>query len=85
MTTTYIDDPRVRNICGHHLRSHVKYQSGEHSLAPSLIFADADYEVGDGTCGLWSDGKYANEPAIVYVRIDALLAIIENHGKDESK
>ena len=67
------DDPKVRALCGYALRAHVRYQDGRYSLAPALVFADADYEVGDGTCGLHSDGKQANEPAIVYTRVDALI------------
>lgn len=67
------DDPKVRALCGYALRAHVRYQDGRYSLAPALVFADADYELGDGTCGLHSDGKQANEPAIVYTRVDALI------------
>ena len=67
------DDPKVRALFGYALRSHVSYQDGRHSEAPALVFADYDYEVGDGACGLHADGKSANEPAIVYVRADALI------------
>ena len=67
------DDPKVRALFGYALRSHVNYQDGRHSEAPALVFADYDYEVGDGACGLHADGKSANEPAIVYVRADALI------------
>lgn len=67
------DDPKVRALCRYALRPHVRYQDGRYSLAPTLVFADADYEVGDGICGLHSDGKQANEPAIVYTRMDALI------------
>jgi hypothetical protein len=67
------DCPKVRETFGHLLRAHVRHQDGRDSLAPSVIFADYDYEVGDGRCGLWSDAKNANEPAIVYARADALI------------
>lgn len=67
------DDPAIRKKFGYMLRSHVAYQDGRYSEAPTLVFSDADYEVGDGTCGLHADGKSANEPVIVYVRADALM------------
>jgi len=67
------DDPALRKMFGHMLRDHVAYQDGRHSEAPTLVFADADYEVGDGSCALHEDGKRANEPAIVYARADALM------------
>lgn len=67
--------PRVRSAFGHLLRQGYTYQDGAESEAPALIFTDCDYEVGDGKCGLWEDGKNANEPAIVYARADAYLAV----------
>lgn len=70
------DDPRLRKALTYSLRKHVRHQDGANSEAPSVIFADADYEVGDGKCGLHEDAKSANEPAIVYVRADAYLAVI---------
>ena len=85
------DDPKVRALFGYALRSHVNYQDGRHSEAPALVFADYDYEVGDGACGLHADGKSANEPAIVYVRADALidahdrLATARNDALEESR
>lgn len=84
------DDPKVRALFGYALRPHVTYQDGRHSEAPALVFADYDYEVGDGVCGLHADGKSANEPAIVYVRADALidahdrLATARNDALDEA-
>lgn len=79
------DDPKVRAAFGHRLRAHVNYQDGRGSEAPSIVFADCDYEVGDGKCGLHEDGKSANEPAIVYARADALmdaLASIEQQAAE---
>jgi hypothetical protein len=70
---TMDDDVKLRALCGYALRDHVAYQDGSNSGAPSMVFADADYEIGDGKCGLHEDGKQANEPCIVYVRADALL------------
>jgi len=67
------DDPKLRALFQYELRDHVRHQDGRDSLAPTLVFADADYEVGDGTCGLHADAKSANEPAIVFVRADALV------------
>jgi hypothetical protein len=67
------DDPKLRALFQYQLRNHVRHQDGRDSLAPTLVFADADYEVGDGTCGLHADAKSANEPAIVFVRADALV------------
>lgn len=78
MADMWTDDdcPEVRAAFGHALRAGYTYQSGSDSEAPALIFADADYEVGDGKHGLWEDGKYANEPAITYVRADAYLSLL---------
>ena len=71
------DDPRLRKAFTYALRAHVRHQDGSDSGAPVIIFADADYEVGDGKVGLHEDDKCANEPAIVYVRADAYLALVE--------
>lgn len=38
--------------------------------APERIYADADYDIGDGNCGLHEIRKRACEPAIEYVRAD---------------
>lgn len=77
MSDEWISDcASVRAAFGYRLRKHVLYQSGADTEAPSLIFADADYEVGDGKCGLHEDGKSANEPAIVFVRADSYLSAI---------
>ena len=70
------DDQKLREILGPLLRKHVAYQDGRSSKAPSLVFADADYEMGDGPFALHLDGKYADEPAIVYVRADALVQAV---------
>lgn len=67
------DEAKLRKMYAYSLRAHVRYQDGRHSEAPALIFADADFEVGDGNMCLHEDGKRCNEPAIVYVRADALL------------
>lgn len=71
------DDPRIRAAFTYALRAHVRHQSGEDTPSPAIIFADADYEVGDGSMGLHEDDKRANEPAIVYVRADAYLAVVD--------
>jgi len=68
-----MDDPRIRKAFSYRLRANVTHQDGSGSAAPSLIFADADYEVDDGAAGLHEDDKSANEPAIIYVRADAYL------------
>ena len=68
-----MSDNKLRRLFGYALRSSVKYQDGRASKAPLLVFSDADYEVGDGSCGLNGDGKQCNEPAIAYVRADALI------------
>ena len=75
MTDEWTDDdcPKIRAAFGFLLRAHIRHQDGRHSLAPQIIFADYDYEVGDGKCGIWEDAKSANEPAIVYARADALI------------
>lgn len=75
-TVNVYDEARkaLADIYGYALRPSVDYQSGDGTNAPAIIFADADYEVGDGKCGLHEDSKSANEPAIIYVRSDALEA-----------
>lgn len=47
-------------------------QNGARSAAPLYVYADADYEEGDGSCGLHETVKRANEPAIQYRRADLL-------------
>ena len=79
------DDARLRKIFGYLLRDHVAYQDGRNSEAPSVVFADGDYEVGDGTCGLHPDGKRCNEPAIVYARADALVDALSRAEKAEAE
>ena len=71
------DCPRVRKALTYYLRAHVRHQDGSQSEALAVIFADADYESGDGNVGLWADSKNANEPAIVYVRADAYLDALD--------
>ena len=34
---------------------------------PKYIYADYDYEIGDGSCGLHEEEKRANEPAQRYI------------------
>lgn len=51
-----------------------RVQDGAGTNAPIYIYADADYEEGDGSTGLHETVKQANEPAIQYVRADALAA-----------
>jgi len=41
------DDPKVRKAFGYTLYSGVAYQDGDNTNAPALIYADADYTVGD--------------------------------------
>lgn len=79
------DDPKLRKLLGYALRDHVAYQDGRDSEAPALLFADYDYEVGDGTCGVSEDGKRCNEPAIVYARADALMDAIDRAEKAEAE
>lgn len=69
-------DPKLRKAFTFRLRKHVAHQDGSETAAPSVIFADADYEIGDGRCGLHEDDKCANEPAIIYVRADAYMAAV---------
>ena len=78
------DDAMLRETFGYLLRDHVAYQDGRHSDAPSVVFADGDYEVGDGTCGLHPDGKRCNEPAIIYARADALVDALSRACKAEA-
>ena len=79
------DGARLRETFGYLLRDHVAYQDGRHSDAPSVVFADGDYEVGDGTCGLHPDGKRCNEPAIIYARADALVDALSRAEKAEAE
>ena len=79
------DDENLREIFGYLLRDHVAYQDGRNSEAPSLLFADGDYEVGDGTCGLHPDGKQCNEPVIIYARADALVDALARVTKLEEE
>ena len=65
---------RLLNLLGYIAREGYTYQDGSDSGAPAVIYADADYEIGDGKCGLHETVKSANEPAIVYVRADTVLA-----------
>ena len=74
MTPEELDDTELREALPGHFRTHVIHQSGAGTKAPETIFADADYEFGDGACGLHEDDKRANEPAIVYVRADLFMA-----------
>ena len=69
-------DPALRKAFSCRLRSSVVHQDGSETGAPALIFADADYEIGDGKCCLHEDDKQANEPAIIYVRADVYMAAL---------
>lgn len=69
-------DLALRKAFTFQLRSSVSHQDGSETAAPSVIFADADYEIGDGKCGLHEDDKQANEPAIIYVRADVYMAAL---------
>ena len=80
-----MDDAMLRETFGYLLRNHVAYQDGRHSDAPSVVFADGDYEVGDGTCGLHPDGKRCNEPAIIYARADALVDALSRAEEAEAE
>ena len=68
-------DPALRKAFTYALHAGVEHQDGSESGAPAAIFADADYEVGDGKCGLHESDRNANEPAIIYVRADAYMAV----------
>lgn len=59
-------------------------QDGSKTNAPYCVFADADYESGDGSCGLHETPKSANEPAIVYVRADWYLKACRERDKFRS-
>jgi len=75
------EGPHLRKIFGDLLREHVAYQDGRQSDAPSVLFADYDYEAGDGVCGIHPDGKQCGEPAIIYARADALVDALERAEK----
>lgn len=75
------DDPKVRKAFGYALYSGVAYQDGDGTNAPALVYADADYEIGDGKTGLHESGKAANEPTIVYVRADGYIRALEEAEK----
>lgn len=62
----------IEDIYKYASRTSVAYQSGDGTNAPAMIFADADYEAGDGNLGLHENSKSANGPTIIYVRADAL-------------
>jgi len=64
---------RLREILSYGLPSHVEIQTGEGTSSPNAVFADADFKVGDGVCGLHASGRQANEPCIPYIRADALV------------
>ena len=67
---------RLRKLLSYGLPPHVTVQTGSDTKAPSAVFADADYEVGDGVCGIHASGKQASEPCIPYLRADAVLHAI---------
>lgn len=73
----------IKTVLGYQLRTGYDVQTGAETNAPSVIWADADYEVGDGACGLHETQKPANEPAIPYVRFDTLRALLAE--RDEAR
>ena len=79
--TTDTSKEAVERLLGYALHTGYEVQSGEGTKAPAVVFADADYEVGDGKIGLHENQKPANEPAIPYVRIDALVALAAENAK----
>lgn len=81
-------DHKLRKAFTFRLRKHVSHQDGSGTAAPSLVFADADFEAGDGRMCLHEDDKQANEPAIIYVRADAYMAAlaqIDSLTKEQGK
>lgn len=76
---------KLWELFGYALRPSVEYTDGRDSAAPLLLFADFDYEVGDGVCGLHADGRQANEPAIIYVRVDSLVDALARAEAAEEK
>ena len=67
----------LKKFATYALRIGYEIQSGRGTNAPTLIWADADYEVGDGKCGLHEGQKGANEPAIPYVRLDSAFDLAD--------
>lgn len=59
-----------------------RVKNGAGTKAPLYVYADADYEEGDGSTGLHETVKRANEPAIQYVRADAISAAEARAAKD---
>lgn len=74
-------DERLTKLIGRDLPAGVAIQDGSLSDAPAVIFADADYEVGDGACGIHERAKYASEPCIPYLRADAILDALSELGR----
>lgn len=81
MTTDTEARELVDRLFGYQVRTGHTIQSGAGTKAPTLIWADADYEVGDGLCGLHPDQKQANEPSIPYARIDAVFALLAENER----
>ena len=81
--TSAEDVKRLRKLLSYGLPPHVGVQTGEGTSSPNAVFADADYEIGDGVCGIHSSGKQANEPCIPYIRADALIHSLAE--RDEMK
>lgn len=73
---------RLRAILGYALPAGIEVQSGAGSEAPDVVFADMDYEIGDGPCGLHERARNADEPAIVYVRADRIADHIASFEAD---
>lgn len=81
MTTDTEARALIEQLFGYQVRTGHTIQSGAGTKAPTLIWADADYEVGDGLCGLHPDQKQANEPSIPYARIDAVFALLAENER----
>ncbi|GHE88602.1 hypothetical protein GCM10016455_05920 [Aliiroseovarius zhejiangensis] len=71
----------LTQMFGYQVRTGYEIQSGADTCAPTLIWADSDYEVGDGLCGLHPDQKGANEPSIPYVRFDTVLQLTAENDR----
>jgi len=76
---------RLREILSYGLPSHVEIQTGEGTSSPNAVFADADFEVGDGVCGLHASGRQANEPCIPYIRADALVHALAERDRYKAR
>ena len=76
-------EKRFREVFTYQLRPYLAHQDGRNTNAPALLFADADFAIGDGNTFIHEDDKQASEPAIIYVRADALLNALARAEKAE--